>query len=288
MKTNKLLLFLIPLCMLWETTAFAQWSANMEQDQAILSAFYRQVKAEEGESMNKLIIKSALFFLNTPYVGRTLEVGGEEEQLVINLRELDCTTFMEACVVLSRTLQLRTPSFEAYCAQLVRDRYRDGMINGYVSRLHYTTDWIADNAAKGLVEDITGKIGGAPLQLHLSMMSSRPENYPHLKDNPERTARMKLIEEQINKRGNYHYIPKAEIPHFAPQIQSGDILCFVTSTAGLDASHIGIAYWQGETLTFIHASSTAKKVIINPESLSEYCKSISTNTGIIVVRCKDL
>jgi len=265
---------------------YGQWSADMNQDQRIVSTFFSQVKAEEGASMGETIIKTALFFLETPYVGHTLEVG-DDERLVINVRELDCTTFLESCVALSNALQMNTASFDDYCKILERIRYRAGVLNGYVSRLHYTTDWIADNVAKGFVEDINQKIGGEPFNVQVSFMSSNPDSYKHLKGQPERIARIKQIEESINKRGTYHYIPKGKIPLLQAQIKSGDLIGFTTSVKGMDISHVGIAYWQNNVLTFIHASSTAKKVIVNPESLFEYCNKMGSNTGIVVLRCKE-
>jgi hypothetical protein len=262
----------------------AQWSSDMPHDKRILSTFFSQVTAEEGVSMGEQIIRSALFFLDTPYVGHTLEVG-DEEQLVINLRELDCTTFLESCVTLSRSIQMSMFHFDTYCHLLQQMRYRNGVVNGYASRLHYTTDWIADNMAKGILEDITGMIGGEPLKVQVSFMSSNPDSYKHLKGRPERIAHIRQIEEQINGRGNYHYIPKEKIPLRQEQIQNGDLICFVTSIAGLDISHVAIAYWQNSVLTFIHASSTAKKVIIDPDSIYEYCRKIKSNIGIMVLRC---
>jgi len=264
-----------------------QESTNMAADKAIISNFFTRVQLREGERFGDLIVRTALFFLNTPYAGATLEIG-DEERLVINLRELDCTTLMETCIALSSAIRMNRPDFETYCRQLERIRYRVGALNGYVSRLHYMTDWIVDNGAKGVIEDITQKIGGESLKVHLSYMSSHPNAYKHLKDRPERTARIRQIEELINKRGNYHYIPKEKIPALRAQIQNGDLICFTTSIEGLDVSHVGIAYWQEGELTFIHASSTAKRVIVNPVSLFEYCINISSNTGIIVLRCRDL
>jgi hypothetical protein len=281
MKTIKL----VTVCIFCCATAHAQWSANIQQDRHILSTFFSQTVAEKGASISELIIQSALFFLNTPYVGHTLEVG-DEERLVINLRELDCTTFMETCVALSRTLQMNTPYFDAYCKNLERIRYRNGVVNGYVSRLHYTTDWIADNVSKGILEDVTEKIGGVPLDLQLTFMSSNPDSYVHLKGQPERTARIKQVEDIVNKRGTYHYIPKEKIPSIQGQIRSGDLICFTTSMKGMDVSHVAIAYWQNGVLTFIHASSTAKKVTVEPDTLVGYCEKIRSNTGIIVLRVR--
>ena len=262
---------------------FAQFSADLPTDRQIAQNYFVQVKAADALGFGDLIIRTARFFINTPYVGATLEVG-DTEQLVINLRELDCATFMEMCLALSRAVAAGTPDFDSYCRQLQWIRYRSGIVDGYTSRLHYTSDWIADNKAKGIVEDVTQQAGGRPLKLQLSYMSSHSDAYKHLKGHPDRIDFMRQVEERINTSGAYSYIPKQEIHRNRQAIQSGDIIGFTTSTEGLDISHIGIAYWQDGTLTFIHASSTAKKVIINPESLSDYCAGIRSNTGIIVLR----
>ena len=284
MKKITLFTILLTTC-LYSVSVDAQWSSNMEQDRQILSNFFAQVQAATGESIGSVIVKSALFFLHTPYVGHTLEVGENEEQLIINLRELDCTTFMENCVALSRVLKMHTPDFEAYVTCLERVRYRAGVVNGYLSRLHYMSDWIADNAVKGILEDVTKKIGGEPLTVQLSFMSSHPDAYEHLRDAPERTERIRQIEKLISKRGDYYYIPKQKIDSLQSEILNGDLIGFTTSIEGMDISHVGIAYWHGDLLTFIHASPTDKKVIINPESISSYCAGIRSNTGIVVLRC---
>ena len=281
MQKNVLILWCAVL--LFGSKANGQVSTDMVKDKEIIAHFFDQVKWEEGEAPGDLMIRTALFFLHTPYVGATLEIG-EEEQLVVNLRELDCTTFMESCVALSRTLQMRTPNFDSYTKQLRYIRYRNGAINGYLSRLHYTTDWIADNVAKGVVLDVTKEIGGEPFKVDLFFMSSNSDKYKHLKDQPERTARVRQIEKQISRREGYFFIPKAQIPLLQNLIHHGDIICFTTTIPGMDISHIALAYWRGEELTFIHASSAAQKVIVEPISLYEYCQRMSSNTGIVVLR----
>jgi len=276
---------LIGLSLLPFVRAIGQESADIELDSAIISKIFSSTQMEKDENAGALLVRVALSLLDTPYVGATLEVG-DEERLIINLREFDCTTFMETCVAITRAIQMHTPTFEAYCKELERIRYRNGVVSGYTSRLHYTTEWIADNEAKGVVEDVTKEIGGIAFMVKINYMSTHADKYKQLKGRLERIARIKQIEDKVSKRGGYYYIPKEDIPDLSGLILNGDIICFTTSIAGLDVSHIGIAYWQKNKLTFIHASSSAKKVIINPESLNNYCAGINSNTGIIVVKLR--
>jgi len=269
----KRLFFLFPLVC---CHAFAQTNS----DKAIVEKFFRLTTKS---TIDSTMVQAALFLIDTPYVAGALD-RTKEEELVVNLRELDCMTLVENCLALSRTIQLSSPTYESFERELKQIRYRKGIINGYVSRLHYTTDWIYDNVDKGTFEDVTFALGGRKFKPEVHFMSENYEKYKHLANNPDAVQQIALIEQAINARSNYYYIPKKEIALRQSLIKNGDIICFKTSVPGLDISHLGIAYWNKRQLTFIHASSTAKKVIVNPESLIDYCNAIRTCTGIIVLR----
>lgn len=268
---------------------FAQVSENeLVDDSYIIREFFDSLLPSDtlssaDYSPNELLFKAAMFLRDTPYVGKTLELNKEEE-LVVNLRELDCMTFVENCLALSRAAQYPYPDEDYFMRQLKLIRYRGGLIQGYTSRLHYTSDWIYDNAAKGVIEDITKPIGGKRFKSDVHFMTNHPNLYSGLQGNRENIDAMIEIEKNINQRNTYSYIPKDEIDNYAPLIKNGDIICFTTSLEGLDISHLGIACWNKGQLTFIHASTKAKKVIVNPESVSDYCRMIKSNTGIMVLR----
>jgi hypothetical protein len=97
---------------------------------------------------------------------------------------------------------------------------------------------------------------------------------------------MRKKENEIRSR-KYFYIPQDSIDALKNNVRNGDIIGFTTHSRGLDITHVAIAYWVDDELTFIHASSAKKKVIINPESLAEYTKRIKSNDGVIVVRVAD-
>ncbi|MDH6313490.1 hypothetical protein M2137_002280 [Parabacteroides sp. PFB2-10] len=251
------------------------------EDREIFAAYLSAMEGKNERSMADLIVETALFFQETPYVGGTLEK--EPEGLVINLREMDCLTFVENVFSLVRTLKDKDPSYDTFCDYLQQLRYREGQITDYTDRLHYTTDWIFENERKSLLEDKTKAIGGEPLALSLSFMSTHPESYAQLNENPERIAVMAEKEKEINRR-SYYYIAEEEIDRLADGMRSGDMVGFVTSIAGLDISHVGILYRTKGRLTFIHASSTAKKVIVQEGTLTDYVKRIKTNKGVMIIR----
>ena len=87
-------------------------------------------------------------YLGTKYVANTLDQDGEES-LVIRTDAVDCLTFVE--YTLAQALG------SSFADNLQKIRYRDGIINGYPSRLHYTSEWIENGIRHGFLTDITAK-----------------------------------------------------------------------------------------------------------------------------------
>ena len=253
------------------------------EDKEIFERYIATSKEWKSLSPEEVIINTAKFFLGTPYVASTLEK--EPERLVVNLRKMDCTTFVETVLSLSQTVHSdnHTPTFETFCNNLRNLRYRDGKVDGYASRIHYTTDWIYVNSRKGLVEDITESLGGEVLQLKLSLMSTHPDSYKQMKDNPALIEAIANKEKEINKR-SYYYIPESKINAKSSEVKDGDMVCFTTSIEGLDTSHVGIAHWVKGELTFIHASSTKKQVIVNDDNIQAYTEEVRRNNGVMFIR----
>lgn len=226
-----------------------------------------------------LATEIALHFLSTPYVAGTLEI--DPEMLTVNLHETDCILFVEMCVAISRTIKnFESPTFSDYCTQVQNMRYRDGIVNGYDSRLHYTSEWIIQNEHNSIVEEISGRYGTL-LDQTFSYMSTHPQSYAPLRDSDDMTRRIALIERNLNHSGPYYYITNNKLRTIQKEIRNGDIICFISKVEGLDIAHVALAYWNQGKLHFIHASFKEKKVVIEKKTLVDY----ATN-GIRLVRLK--
>lgn len=261
---------------------FAQNPAHKKGDNKQIFDNYIQYMGNVSKmDMTDIVTKSALFFLETPYVGHTLEK--EPEQLVVNLGELDCTTFVETVLALSRTVRDKEATYEKFLEQLKYIRYRDGVITDYSSRLHYTTDWIYENEQKGIVKNVTREAGGVPHKVTLYIMSTNHDKYKQLKGKPGLTEKIRNIEAEASKRDNYR-IPANEIEKNSKSYRNGDIVGFVTKTPGIDISHVGFIFHDKGKLTFIHASSVQKKVVVEQESFMNYAVKSKNGNGIMVAR----
>jgi hypothetical protein len=232
--------------------------------------------------INEVVVAIAKSFLGTDYTANTLDAPGKE-QLIVNLQTLDCVTFYENSLVLARCIKKNKLNFNDYKKELQFVRYRGGIIDGYTSRLHYTSDYFFDNEKKSVLKDVTKELGGVPFNKKINFMSTHPDLYLQLKNSSENVKEIKKIEDEMNTRTMYH-IPKADFKRFTPQIKDGDIIGITTTVDGLDCTHTGIAIWQNKKLHLLHAPIPGSKVQITEWPLSDYLARIKKDEGIIVAR----
>ncbi len=236
-----------------------------------------------SKPINEVIIEIAKTFIDVPYEAYTLEKG-DKETLVIHLTGLDCYTFFETSLVLARCIKKGKTTFKDFQKELTNIRYRNGKIDGYPSRLHYASDWLYNNAQRGIVKDITKEIGGMPYKKKINFMSTHTNSYKQLKNNPEFIPRIKKIEKDMNNR-DYYYVPQNFIACVEDKIQSGDIIILTTGIEGMDISHTGLAIRMDDgRIHFLHAPLAGKKVQITKEPLADYVKKVKRHTGIMVGR----
>jgi len=247
--------------------------------------------------MNKLkrtdekLFCAAYAMQGVPYGGIGMKTPGEES-LVINLKKMDCITYVENVLALVWTQykESKNPTrnpFATFCNSLQNLRYRNGIMTDYTSRLHYITQWIADSAKNPLIYEIGGRSFTGAQKIDLHYMSSHLNEYPELRRN---INFQKIIREQERQASGktIFYIPKLTLKKSQQElgIKNGDIIAFVTSKDGLDCSHIGFAIWIDGKLHLMHASSYRKKVLIDNRSLYEYMINKKQQLGIRVFRLK--
>lgn len=269
----------------------------------IYRAVYETVAPKADLPVNQLVVEVARCFLGTPYVSGTLE--SETEELRVFLDRTDCILFVELCVCFALTvkgLQIEqkcdgehfgvrphpsvsrcAPSYGLLCANIRNMRYRRGIVGDYPSRLHYTSEWILQNETNGIMSEITSGLG-APMDQKFSFMSSHRDLYRQLAADPSLVPAIIATEKKLEAAGPYFRITQDQLrkPSVAGRIREGDIIAFVDRHAGLDVSHVAFAYAVDGVLHFIHASSRAGRVIVEPRTLADYATG-----GIRVIRLND-
>ena len=227
-------------------------------------------------------------FLNVPYVAHTLEINSTE-QLVVNTRQLDCTTLVETVTALTLCAHQGKRSWNDYLSTLRTLRYRKGKLDGYPSRLHYFSDWIADKTAMSIVKEIQSPNPpfSAVQHINVNYMSTHPDAYQALKAHPEWVSVIRQQEETLSGTTS-RYIPKSALKRntkaLRQAVHDGDIIAITCNKKGLDIAHLGFAVWKKDGLHLLNASQIHKKVVQEPMTLYQYLQKHPSHTGIRIIR----
>jgi hypothetical protein len=272
---------IITYCLLITTLGLSQQITCTPKDKQAVKDKLIHVDGLLEKDLGKTMVAVGKTFLGTPYVAKTLEIG-KTESLVVNLHGLDCTTFVENVLAFSLLLKNGQSSFDDFTQAIETIRYKDGELDGYASRLHYFSEWIANNESKGLLKDITNEIGGKEITKPINFMSTHRDLYPFLSDdvNFEKIeASEKYLNEQV-----ICVLAQEDILASEHLIKSGDIIALTTSIKGLDITHTGIATREKDGRIHLLHASTVGKVVVSKLPLIDYLKKIKGNTGIMVAR----
>lgn len=224
----------------------------------------------------------ALLFVGRSYEAGTLEGAGEKVR--VNLDAFDCTTYVETVMALAYTAAHHRRSWRDFAESLERLRYRNGRADGYASRLHYPSEWIIDNAARGNMRELTDELEGARHNVKsLDFMSRNAKLYPALAD----SATLAAIKAAESGLSNHRYpmlkAHQVKDKTLAPTVRSGDVVLFTTTKSGLDVSHMGFVVIEGGKAMLLHASQKQGKVCIDKLPLAEYVAR-NRSEGIRIVR----
>ncbi len=299
MNKNKLIYFILIFLLLVsckskkaeikQNTSSHKINISFEIDSSDIEIYNKLIEYSIKKELNKktipeIEIEIAKYFLETPYIAHTLEKKGKEH-LVMNLREFDCTTFVENVVALTNCVKKNKTTFEDFAKTLTKFRYRNGQIDKYPSRLHYFTDWLLDNEKKDLVSIVSNSFAVDNFNPTVDFMSTHPQFYKQL-ENIDFIKQIAKKEKEISNV-KLKYIPQEKIFQNEKHIKNGDIIAITTPVKGLDIAHVAMAYFVDGRLHIIHASSKQKKVVISEKTLENYLKDIKIKDGIIVARLKE-
>jgi hypothetical protein len=284
-------LFFITICVLaaCAPSSDPQYSAAApapDRDEDIFAQVVTRARVERLDTLpiGEVIARVGRWFVGAPYTPSTLEAPGPEG-LVVNLREFDCVTYVESMLALARVIRAGRTDFDAYKQELRNIRYRDGKLIDYPSRLHYFSEWIADNDAKGIIADVTKSLGGVPDPEPIDFMTKHHAAYRQLADAGFFEA-VRAREAELSRRTRY-MIPEQHIEAAAPGIQNGDVIAATSSIKGLDIAHTGIALWVRGELHMMHAPLIGDSVEVSENPLAERVTYIERQDGIMVARPKE-
>ena len=272
------------------------WAARGDdEDAARLRRWVRTLRAEglarAGRPLGPAVARVGELAVGAPYAAGTLDAyvsapGGDpaHEPLTLMLSRFDCVSLVESCLAVARLAASGAePTWGAFGRQIEAMRYRGGARDGYLTRLHYFSEWIADNTRRGIVRDLGGELGAGSDSRPLRFMTEHRASYPALRG--DAVFRGIAAREQALDAAPRHLVPTARIAAVQGRIHTGDVLAFATSIPGLDATHTGLAYrMRGGALHVLHAPLSGGQVQISRRPLPEYVAGLGRSTGILVAR----
>ena len=222
-------------------------------------------------------------FLGKPYAEGLLDKSGTEK-LIVTLDKFDCVLFVETVLAIARGVAVQDYDYQNFVNRIEEQRYLNGKMNGYCSRLHYFSEWINDNQKRQTVENITAKLGGVPMNKTLNFMSQHRSSYPQMAKDEATYQCIVGIEADLAKTA-VNYIPTNRIKTVYSQLKPGDIVAVATDVKGLDVTHTGFVYRNADgNMGLIHASPAGQVTVAY--DLHRYISRVESAIGIVVARAK--
>src|SRR5438132_5053594 len=160
--------------------------------------------------------------VGTRYKHFTLEIDNRIESPSVNFQGMDCWTFFEIALGFARMLNEPESNWtpERLLHYIELDRYRGGECTGeYLSSLHYLEDWLYDNDHRGLVEDLTMKLGGKSVPHVAHEMTAGWRHYRYLAANKSLLGPLARMEADVSRPPLYQ-IPKNRVANSEPETKS--------------------------------------------------------------------
>jgi cell wall-associated NlpC family hydrolase len=196
----------------------------------------RLLRAAGRGTLGERIDRLSARLLGRPYRIKPLGGGpGVPEVLRASLAGFDCVTFVETVLALAQARDAAD-----FTRVLRRLRYKGGR-PAWSARNHYMTGWAKENAARGLVRDLTRGPGTVRKERVLSVVPGLP---------PERVR--------------FRCFPKKRLLRLTGRMATGDIVLFASTRRDLDVFHAGLLVKRDGEVRLRHATRSQGRVVEQP------------------------
>lgn len=238
-----------------------------------------------GERFPDFLRAQACHFQGVPYGSGGK--GSRKGQTLVNLKEMDCLTYVENLLALyiTRSMVARNPGvfdstqvLQLFARNLNFIRYDRGINCEWEDRLFYFTGAMAQLATFGIVEDVSA-IAGEPYTKRIHYVSSHRSSYPGIRN----WQQVLELERWLSGLRRFWY-PTWALDRYVPIAQDGDIIAFATTADGLDISHVGFVLKDADGTLWLNHSSSIRKQIECRMDLCGYLQHQTRVNGIFVYR----
>lgn len=292
-RCGRLGVFFVAICLLPNFSAWAaplsggawptDWQPLDDDSKKLLVNWFTEVgQPRPNETFGDLIARAGRVQLGRPYLV-TAETGGPEALQVL-LTSLNCVSLVEATLALARCIWLKTPNENCFMQEMQLTRYRQGLINGYASRLHYFPDWLNDNGERGRLRQISADLGGTSSRYDFFYMTKNVRHFPAMTEKSVFND-IQAIEKSLSLK-TYFVLGKDKVKPLLSQMQNGDLVAIASSKLpGNFISHVGLIDRSIKNIPrLLHASSHHKRVVLTVVDIAGYLNSRPERLGLMVSR----
>lgn len=250
--------------------------------QTRLTSWYTTVGARRpNETIGELAVRAALVQIGKPYFDPP--PSAEPEILRVELGSFQCVSLVESSLSVARCIFVGTPDGPCFLREIEEWRYRNGVLDGGGSRMHYFSEWILDNARRGRLRDITTEVGGKESTYPFFYMSTHAALYPFLSA-PEELGAIKALEARLSALP-VSIIDRNAVAHAQRKLSTGDVIAVIGNKPGLLVSHTGFILRDSDGVThLLHASSHNKRVMVTRGDIANYIVRWPERLGLMVTR----
>ncbi len=234
---------------------------------------------QPGESFGQLVARAAHLQLGVPYAPAA---SPDPEALVIDLETFDCVTLIESTLAVARCTWAGTEDVECFAREVQASRYKAGKVDGFISRLHYFSDWFDDNAKRGRVQELTPKLGGHEITVPSFFLSLHGKAHPAMARADVR-AQVAELEARLSRTPSL-ILEREQLAKAQRHLESGDLVAIVTTKPGILISHVGFVWMDADKKPrFMHASSHHGRVLVTSE-VATYVGRWPDRRGAVIAR----
>lgn len=208
---------------------------------------------EPEKDFHGRVSRISRLFVDRAYAENPLGGGPESpERFRVSFDEFDCVTYVETVLAMSCSM---TPS--RFFHELRHLRYKSGIVDWH-HRNHFMTRWLERNVTRGAVADLTRG-----------------------RDTVSKTRTLSGVAGLPPQEITFRVFPKRRLPGARSEIQTGDLIMFVSTRKHLDVFHLGILIPENNRILLRHATRSAGKVV--EQDLTDFVRA-NRMSGFILAR----
>lgn len=234
-------------------------------------------------------------FFAKKFIGAESNVRREILEADTTLFNIDIHTFnplslISSCIALAQAYETSSaPNWRDFASKYEGVMFKSAKAGDFVSRFLYPSDWIADNIFRGNIIDETLQIEGLNVkkkEKSIDYISHHPDAFKALA-NPHNLDRMKMLEMGFRNH-QMIYVSNGDLTNptrFKKYAKDGDIIFLLCTDFNLDSRDMGILFFEGDRLNFIHIPPSGESVILDELPFEQYVKrNIKRIQGARVMR----